>query len=166
MTSNTSHTEVELTDLDHITTREDASTYNYYSTLQYYVQETPSGKLTPKLRERFHLPTYTIIVATAVIITVCSCISIIIAICVKKSTLKVTSKVLTSSNKVNHEDHEIIEPVYATISDTGNSVGEMQVDMTNNVAYKSTQFTKKSIFASVDIDVTRNEAYTLVITKR
>ena len=93
--------------LDHTTTRIDALTYNYYSTQQYYVLETPLGSLTPKLRKRFHLPTYYIVITTAVIITVCSCISIVaIAVCVKKSTLawrKVKSKVLTSANKVNPE---------------------------------------------------------------
>ena len=117
------------------------------------MQETPLGTLTPKLRERFHLLTN----ITAVIITVCSCILIVvIAVCVKKSTLawmKVKSKILTSSNRVNHEHHEITEPVNVTISDTGDSFGEMQVDnMTNNVAYKSVQFTSSiKLFTSEDI---------------
>ena len=56
------------------------------------------------------------------------------------------------------EHYEFTEPVYAAIiSDTGDSVGKMQVEMTNNVAYKITQFTK---FTSVDI-----HAYALVITE-
>ena len=153
--------------LDHTATRSDTRTYNYYSTQQYYVQETPLGTLTPKPRERFHLNI--IIITAAVIIAVSSCISIVVTgVCVKKSTLawkKEISKTLTSSNKVNHEHYEKAEPVYATISETGDSVGEMQVEMTNNVAYKSVHFTKTSILTPTDIDVTRNEAYSLVITE-
>ena len=123
------------------------------------MQETPLGILTPKLRERFYLLTN----ITAVIITVCSCILIVvIAVCVKKSTLawrKVKIDVSTSSNRVNCEHYEITEPVYATICDSGDSVDEVQVEMTNNVAYKSVDFTKTTIFTSVDVDITRNEAY-------
>ena len=74
-------------------------------------------------------------------------------------------EVLTSSNKVNHEHHEITEPVYVTICDSGNSVDEVQVEMTNNVAYKSVDFTKTTTFTSMDVDVTRNEAYAVVITE-
>ena len=56
------------------------------------------------------------------------------------------------ANRVNHEDYDITEPVGATISDTGDSVGEMQVHMTNNVAYKSVQFTSSiKLFTSEDI---------------
>ena len=115
------------------------------------MQETPLGTLTPKLREIFHLLTN----ITALIITVCSCILIVvIAVCVKKSTLawmKVKSKILTSSNEVNPEHYKITEPVCATII---SDIGEMQVEMTNNnMAHKVTQFTKRSIFTLVDIDV-------------
>lgn len=147
--------------VDH-TTQSDTATYNYYSTQQYYVQETPLGTLTPKPKERIHLSIYNIIITMAVIVTVCFCIStVLIAACVKKSILawrKVKTKVSTSSNKVNHEHYKISEPVYATISETSDLTGEMQVEMTNNVAYKAVDFTKTTI-TSMDVDFTRNEAY-------
>ena len=152
-----------ISQLDHTPTRSD----DYYATiLKKIMQETPLGTLSPKPRERVYLRTY-IIITMAVSITLCSCIStVLIAACVKKSTWKVKSEVSTSSNRVNHEHHKITEPVYATISETRDSVGEMQVEMTNNVAYKSVDFTKTTIFTSVDVDVTRNEAYAVVIAER
>ena len=89
--------------------------------------ETPLGTLAPETREIFHFPIYIIVIA----ITVCCCISMVpIAVCVMKSTLarrRAKSEVSISISRVNNE---IAEPVYAAISDNGDSIGEMQVEMT------------------------------------
>ena len=61
-----------LITLDHTTTRSD----DYYSTHKILVQETPLGTLSPKPRDRVHLPTY-IVITTTVTITVCSCMSLL-----------------------------------------------------------------------------------------
>ena len=106
-------------------TRSDTQTYNHCSTPQYML-ETSLGTLAPEPGERFYFPIY-VIVTVAVAITICCCISMIfITVRIKNSTLVCRETI----SRVNNQHHEIAEPVDATISDTGDSVGEMQVEMT------------------------------------
>ena len=131
-------------------TRSDTQTYNHCSTPQYML-ETSLGTLAPEPGERFYFPIY-VIVTVAVAITICCCISMVfITVCIKNSTLVCREAI----SRVNNQHHEIAEPVDATISDAGDSVGEMQVEMTNNVAYESAHFTRTSRFTPTDTVITK-----------
>ena len=72
---------------------------------------------------------------------------------------------LESTTSSNHEHYEKAEPVYATLSETGDEVGEMQVEMTNNVAKKGVHFMKTSILTPTVIQSSRVLRYKLRLTK-
>ena len=130
--------------------------------------ETPLGTLAPEPRERcLHFPTY-VIATVAVAITISCCLSMVfITVCVKKSKALVCRNAGSEAiSRVTIQCQEIAEPVHTTTDDTGDSVGGMQVEMKNNVAYENVHFTKTSTSSSVNIVITKNEAYALVTTER
>ena len=121
-----------------------------------YIQETPLGTNSPKPNRTIVLSIYIVSATGSVVLILCLSVGLT-AVCIWRAALAkkhVRSKSPTDSSSGEYDD--IVGPVYATITTSGDPARDTKVSMTENEAYKSVLF-KETKFTSLEVDLTNNK---------